>query len=483
MTDSVAVLPWAFAILDSNGDPVSGGTIEFYNAGGLVARTVYSDHSLSTSLGAIVTLSSAGVPINGSSTPVIIYTGTTDYKVIIKNSSGSTLYTFDNIEGALDTSSFLTLANQNVYQRPIDSETSNFTIVAADAGKVMPVNPNGGTFTATLPSAVDVGDGFTVTLRQNGASNQVRILPVSSQTIDVPGKQNVDAYALRGIGHSIEITSDGVNWTITEETLPLGEGLFTIVDRLSTPPGSPDAGARYIITSSPTGAWSSFSEHDIAEADGQGGWIDYTPPTDCGWRAYVQDENTNYQFQDSAWVAKEGYAATSDFIYQLVASTTASADSAISFNDLSTDYAFYELVAHNMLPGTDTVIPHLRVSDDNGSSFKSGASDYNWSFDGLNAATTTDSGDDADTEIQMSGSIGNDVGEGISFKLIIYDPAGTGKTRFTWQLVGNSSTGSTRVLTGGGDYTSEGAIDAFQVFFSTGTVSTGEFKLYGVKAA
>jgi hypothetical protein len=82
-------------------------------------------------------------------------------------------------------------------------------------------------------------------------------------------------------------------------------GMIAIADRLSTPPGSPTPGARYILTSSPTGAWSTFAEHDIAEATGFGGWIRYTPAASCGWRAFVQDEGIFYAFRKTAWAADD----------------------------------------------------------------------------------------------------------------------------------------------------------------------------------
>ena len=61
---------------------------------------------------------------------------------------------------------------------------------------------------------------------------------------------------------------------------------------------SPVAGARYIVTA----GFSTYEAEDIIEADGAGGFFEITPPTDCGWLAYVQDENEVYQFQGSAWV-------------------------------------------------------------------------------------------------------------------------------------------------------------------------------------
>lgn len=102
MTDSVAVFPPGFRVLDALGDPVAGATIEFYNAGTTTAKTVYLNNALTTSLGSTVYCDSAGHPVagSGSTTKVLIYTGTADYKCIIKDGSGAVLATFDDVKGA-----------------------------------------------------------------------------------------------------------------------------------------------------------------------------------------------------------------------------------------------------------------------------------------------------------------------------------------------------------------------------------------------
>jgi hypothetical protein len=40
---------------------------------------------------------------------------------------------------------------------------------------------------------------------------------------------------------------------------------------------------------------------DLIEADGAGRWIQLTPPSDCGWLAFVQDENLYYGYMGTAW--------------------------------------------------------------------------------------------------------------------------------------------------------------------------------------
>lgn len=308
MVDSVAVLPWAMPILDSNGDPVSGGSIEFFDAGTTDTREVFSTSDLSTtSLGVTVTLNAAGIPVNGSSVPIIIYTGSTDYKVIIKDSDSVTLFTFDDIKGAIDTSAFGT--GSSVFSSEVDASAGNVTIVAGDAGKLKNLDCSGGDIDVTLISAVTATDGYIIGIRHNGTANEVRIATVSSQTIQVPGSAGSTGLALTGKGHTVWLISNGANWVVAWMTEPListDGGTIKIADRLTAPPASPEPGGRYILNGTPTGDWSAQAEHDIAESDGQGGWFFHTPPTNCGWLAYVQDETLYTSFQSSAWVDQSG---------------------------------------------------------------------------------------------------------------------------------------------------------------------------------
>lgn len=84
---------------DTNGDPLNGGSLTFYAAGTTTPQAVYSDSTLSTSLGSVVTLNAAGRPASGG-TPVPVFLSNTSYKILLKDSSGSTIWTADNQTGA-----------------------------------------------------------------------------------------------------------------------------------------------------------------------------------------------------------------------------------------------------------------------------------------------------------------------------------------------------------------------------------------------
>jgi hypothetical protein len=72
-------------------------------------------------------------------------------------------------------------------------------------------------------------------------------------------------------------------------------------------------GAKYIVTSGMAGDWAAYAEHDVAEYTGNG-WVKVTPAADCGWVAYVADEDIYYRFTASAWVAETGTTSVAGMV-------------------------------------------------------------------------------------------------------------------------------------------------------------------------
>lgn len=72
----------------------------------------------------------------------------------------------------------------------------------------------------------------------------------------------------------------------------------TILDKdLTTPPGSPTNGDRYIVGGSATGAWAGQDDNIAIYYDG---WYFITPAE--GWAFFVQDENGYYFWSGTAWL-------------------------------------------------------------------------------------------------------------------------------------------------------------------------------------
>jgi hypothetical protein len=103
MVDSVQVFPPGFRVTDTDGAPISGAKIRFYDAGTTTAKDVFSDSGLSVSLGSIVYCDGFGYPVTaqGGSTKTLVYTDTNAYKVTLQTSEGVTIANHDNVKGAV----------------------------------------------------------------------------------------------------------------------------------------------------------------------------------------------------------------------------------------------------------------------------------------------------------------------------------------------------------------------------------------------
>ena len=79
--------------VNSSGRPYASATLTFYQAGTTTPLAVYADAALTTGVGVngVVTASSSGL------FPAIYLAGTYNAKCVLKNSSGTTLWTEDDI--------------------------------------------------------------------------------------------------------------------------------------------------------------------------------------------------------------------------------------------------------------------------------------------------------------------------------------------------------------------------------------------------
>jgi hypothetical protein len=328
MVDAVQIFSPGYRVTDnSTGAPVSGAKIKFFNAGTSTPKTVYSDSGLSSSLGSVVYCDSLGTPVasEGSSTAVMVYTGTAAYKCTITTSADVTIKSLDNIKGALDTSTFLTTGSTSTLTQPVVTKTGDYTVVAADRSKLIECNTTGGQFTLTLTAAATLGDNFSVKIRNSGTANQ--FILAASQNIAFEG-QTFTARAFK-IGEGAEIICDGTGFKIVGHTPPLmssqNPAVITIADRVTADPGSPTAGARYIVAT----GYGSYSTGDIIESNGSS-FNKYTPPANCGWIAYVQDEFLYYRYIDNLWRVETATDTTSGTV-ELASQAEMEAGTSVSF--------------------------------------------------------------------------------------------------------------------------------------------------------
>lgn len=166
---------------------------------------------------------------------------------------------------------------------------------------------------------------------------------------------------------------------------------------------------------------------------------------------------------------------------------TASSDASIDFTSgLDSTYEAYVLEINDLIPATGGAVAHFRLG--NGGSFDSGSSDYSWgSLSMLDSGTTvTGANDAADSEIDLTSATtgtGSSAGEALNSTIVIYNPAGTRNTvvKYTTAFL---NTGPVLTLaSGSGQRIEAAAHDRAQIIMSTGSIASGQFRLYGVKKA
>lgn len=85
-------IPILTPFLDNQGTPLAGGSVAFYDAGTTTPKAVYAEEGLSTSLGATITLDSAGRPL-----PDEVW-GSGSYRIRLYDSDGVLIDEADPVE-------------------------------------------------------------------------------------------------------------------------------------------------------------------------------------------------------------------------------------------------------------------------------------------------------------------------------------------------------------------------------------------------
>lgn len=165
----------------------------------------------------------------------------------------------------------------------------------------------------------------------------------------------------------------------------------------------------------------------------------------------------------------------------LLSAQTASTSAAIDFTSLITStYDDYVIIFDGVIPVTGGASLYFRTSSNNGSSYDAGANNYAWGQSG-----TLGSGAGA-TEIDLGigGAPSNNAAVGIAGTLRIYNlNSTTVYKRAAWDISYGSNTGSGNFVSyaGAGARISTAAVNAVRFLMQSGNISTGTFKLYGVK--
>lgn len=171
----------------------------------------------------------------------------------------------------------------------------------------------------------------------------------------------------------------------------------------------------------------------------------------------------------------------------LIETKTASGSASLDFvTGLTSTYLRYELRITNLIPNTTNTDLWLRVSQDAGVTFLSGASDYIHMRLGSNLTSSSNAGSAGDTKIVLAAGISNaTVNYALSGTIAVIDPAGTAVGKYVKTSLTYINTTPTLVsVDGAGVFTlNTSAIDGIQLLMSADTILSGTVTLYGVRHA
>ena len=169
--------------------------------------------------------------------------------------------------------------------------------------------------------------------------------------------------------------------------------------------------------------------------------------------------------------------------WEHVSSQTASASTQLDFTDLSATYTAYMFVLEDLLPSTDDTAVRMFVSTDNGSTFKTGASDYAWIAHGIDTTADVSTSSSGSTVIQLTPTgVGTAAGEdGVCGTVMVVRPNSTAKTKIMADLNYFNASTELTMARSGAVYKTAGATNALRFKFSTGNITSGKIHLYRLK--
>lgn len=182
---------------DNTGNELDGGTLEYDDAGTSNNQTVYSDSAGASSLGHTVTLD------NNGRLETSIYVATVDFKETLKDSSGNTIFSEDNLPGASETA-------EQGFTKPIRQTNiltgASETVSSDDVSETFLADTSSNDIVANIPASSAIGAGKDLTFLKTSSSNVLSGVPASGNISDYTTKK------LYRLGDWIRTLSDGANY-------------------------------------------------------------------------------------------------------------------------------------------------------------------------------------------------------------------------------------------------------------------------------
>ena len=176
-----------------------------------------------------------------------------------------------------------------------------------------------------------------------------------------------------------------------------------------------------------------------------------------------------------------GAAASAGLVF--LSETTISNDATVDITSgIDSTYDNYVIELINIVPATTNQQIYLRVTDDGGSTFKAGATDYEFHYNASNSAAGTYSGGNSTgaAQIAMGNVITNGGSASGNITIKLYNPASSALQTCVGGTGVTIQTTSPALCNFAGTYTATAAINGVRFLMASGNLTSGTIRLYGI---
>lgn len=190
----------------------------------------------------------------------------------------------------------------------------------------------------------------------------------------------------------------------------------------------------------------------------------------------IVDDGTRYQIVGPSVSAAQGAA------WVLLSTGTASSSATLDFTGL-TGYSAYTFLLEHVTPATNAADLDMRISEDNGSTWKAGAANYQYGGVNYNTAGTSGGvGNASATSVALITGLNNGSLEGASGTVTWFDLTVVAEKDYIAQIFGLASSGTRFGMSSGGSYVGDtSTINGVRFLMSSGNIASGIIKCYGVR--
>lgn len=255
-------------IWDVNGIPLVNGTLNFFVAGTTTPKAVFLDAGGVTSLGSIVTLNSRGEA-------TVFLNDDAKYKLIVKDSSGTIIYTIDEICGIPN---IATTDSQLGALSGLTASTAELNILDGATLTTAELNIlDGATVTfselnildgATLSTAeLNLLDGVTASTAELNYVDTTAGTLTASKAVVVDSSSNIDQFKITGdLTHQGAVRNPLFEVEVTATVAQLNSGAVTV----QTSSGSERYKVRDITVTNSQAAFDAGGDKGVALQDSSG---------------------------------------------------------------------------------------------------------------------------------------------------------------------------------------------------------------------